>query len=183
MLATDEQIIEFIQAVCDENGFSPSIREICKEFGYASTSTVKFRLDRMRRDGLVTFNDRLPRTLKVTGMKVVLDGVNVIGFVKPAKNADGFNNGNIIIMVQSTPVELPDRVYVDMYGKDEDGNPGNERGEYREVKYCDVRLVPMSGYHCSACGELVTLYDGNDMLRRVRYCPCCGAENRRFGID
>ena len=41
---------------------------------------------------------------------------------------------------------------------------------------CRIRLEPMSGYHCTACGELVTMYDANDMLRRVSFCPCCGRE-------
>ena len=65
LVATDKQIIEFIQAFCDDHGFSPSIREICKEFGYSSPSTIKVRIDYMRKIGLVTFIERVPRTIRV----------------------------------------------------------------------------------------------------------------------
>ena len=64
-VATDDQVVEFIRSFCDEMGYSPSIREICKRFGYSSPSTIKLRLDRLRDEGVVTFVDRVPRTLRV----------------------------------------------------------------------------------------------------------------------
>lgn len=66
----------------------------------------------------------------------------------------------------------PKRIYVDNLTEVGFGNEGTH--VYVEEKTCKIRLMPMSGYHCMACGELVTLYDANDMLRRVSYCPCCG---------
>ena len=65
MKATDDELLEYIDRYVADHGYSPSIREICAAFGYASTCSVKLRLDKMRRQGLVTFEDMLPRTVRV----------------------------------------------------------------------------------------------------------------------
>lgn len=65
MKASDEQLIEFIDTYCRENGFSPSVREMCDRFGYASPSTIHRRLLGLRERGLVTFEPSLPRTVRV----------------------------------------------------------------------------------------------------------------------
>ena len=104
-------------------------------------------------------------------MKVTIDDASCIGYVKPSVSIDNLPTGNIIAMVHIEPLSMPESVYVDAYGDSD-----HERGEYRKVRKCRVKLMPMSGYHCSNCGELVTLYDANDMLKRISFCPCCGAE-------
>lgn len=65
MKASDEQLVEFIDAYCREMGFSPSVRDMCRQFGYASPSTIQQRLMGLRERGLVTFEPRLPRTVRV----------------------------------------------------------------------------------------------------------------------
>ena len=65
MPATDAQIIAFIRKFCREKGYSPSIREVCENFGYSSPSTIKGRVDKLRDKGLITYIDRMPRTLRV----------------------------------------------------------------------------------------------------------------------
>lgn len=65
MKATDEMLLAYVRKFRSERGYSPSIREICKRFGYESPGTVAQRLRRMRDKGLVDFVDRAPRTLRV----------------------------------------------------------------------------------------------------------------------
>ena len=66
-VATDEQICAFIDEFRMAHGYSPTIREICGNFGYKSPSTVKYRLDAMRRMGMVRFEPDMPRTIMTTG--------------------------------------------------------------------------------------------------------------------
>lgn len=65
MKATDESILEFIREYTKRNGYSPSIREICKAVGIASPGSMKYRLEKLRDMGLVTFVDKAPRTIRV----------------------------------------------------------------------------------------------------------------------
>lgn len=66
-IATDEQICAFIDEFRATHGYSPTIREICGHFGYKAPSTVKFRLDAMKRVGMVSFEPDRPRTVVTTG--------------------------------------------------------------------------------------------------------------------
>lgn len=67
-IVTDEQLCEFIDGFRMSHGYSPTIREICVRFGYRSPSTVKTRLDSMKRAGMVYFKPYTPRTI------VTIDG-------------------------------------------------------------------------------------------------------------
>lgn len=65
MKATDESILEFIRDYTERNGYSPSNREICKAVGITSPGSMKYRLEKLRDMGLVTFVDKAPRTIRV----------------------------------------------------------------------------------------------------------------------
>lgn len=67
MVATDEQIVDSIAAFWNKNGYAPSIREVCDAVGMKSPGTMKYRLERLRGKGMVTYIDRSPRTLRVVG--------------------------------------------------------------------------------------------------------------------
>lgn len=60
-----EQFVEIYDFICDyrkEKGFSPSYRDIMRAVGIKSTSTVKYRLERMAFLRMVR-NDGKPRTI------------------------------------------------------------------------------------------------------------------------
>ena len=56
------KILSFLLAFRSENGYSPSIREICKGIGCASTNTVQYHVNRMVQDGLLAIGSQ-PRAL------------------------------------------------------------------------------------------------------------------------
>ena len=61
------KILEFVAAYRSEHGYSPSYREIqngTEESG-VSVSTIARHLVMLRQDGLLTFEDNLPRTVRV----------------------------------------------------------------------------------------------------------------------
>lgn len=75
-IVTDEQLCEFIDGFRMSHGYSPTIREICVRFGYRSPSTVKTRLDSMKRAGMVYFKPYTPRTIVTTDVARQDDGVD-----------------------------------------------------------------------------------------------------------
>lgn len=66
-IATDEQIVDAIRVFWEDNGYAPSIREVGAAVGIKSPSTIKYRFEQLREKGLVAYNDRIPRTIRVTG--------------------------------------------------------------------------------------------------------------------
>ncbi len=58
-------ILEFLQKEIEENGFPPTVREICKAVGLSSTSTVHSHLEILQKKGYIQKNALKPRALKV----------------------------------------------------------------------------------------------------------------------
>ena len=61
----DAEILSFIESYWDENGYAPSVRDICAALGFKSPATAAHYLRRMREQGLVEYEDRIPRTVRV----------------------------------------------------------------------------------------------------------------------
>ena len=71
---TDGQMLDFIAEFIVENGFSPTMREIGAGVGLVSPSAVKWRLDMLVEQGLVTYTPGAPRTVRPVGLrKATLD--------------------------------------------------------------------------------------------------------------
>lgn len=58
------KVVYYIQDYMEDNGFSPTIREICSETGIRSTSTVHQLLTQLKDRGLITNDRRSGRTLR-----------------------------------------------------------------------------------------------------------------------
>ncbi len=64
-----QQILDFVNRQVEDNGYPPSVREICSAVGFKSTSTVHGYLERLEKDGLITKDPSKPRALRVIGSK------------------------------------------------------------------------------------------------------------------
>lgn len=64
---TQGLILEFIRGQIAENGFPPSVREICEAVGLKSTSTVYGHLKRLEKQGILKRDSMKPRAMAVTG--------------------------------------------------------------------------------------------------------------------
>lgn len=64
---TQGLILEFIRGQIAENGFPPSVREICEAVGLKSTSTVHGHLKRLEKQGILKRDSMKPRAMAVTG--------------------------------------------------------------------------------------------------------------------
>ena len=62
----DGEILRFIESYWNEKGYAPSVRDICAAIGFKSPATAAHYLRKMREQGLVEYEDRIPRTVRVT---------------------------------------------------------------------------------------------------------------------
>lgn len=65
MKVTDEEILEVIRKYMAENGYPPSFRDIGEKTGITSAGSVKYRLNKLREKGLLTYDDKRPRTIRL----------------------------------------------------------------------------------------------------------------------
>lgn len=63
----DFEVLGNILAFIKENGFPPTVRELCGMLGYGSTSTVHRYLQRLQEAGAITYEPTKPRTIAITG--------------------------------------------------------------------------------------------------------------------
>ncbi len=60
-----KEILDFLKAFIDENGYSPSFEEICKAFGYTSLATVHEHVTNLARKGYIRKAERGRRSIEV----------------------------------------------------------------------------------------------------------------------
>ena len=75
-----ERILEYITQFTRENGYSPSVREICEGVGLASTATVHYHLGALREAGLIEMDDMKKRAITLPDAHRA-DRIPVVGVV------------------------------------------------------------------------------------------------------
>ncbi|CAJ2235357.1 repressor LexA [Fructilactobacillus sanfranciscensis] len=76
-------ILRFIYDNVREHGYPPTVREICKEVGLSSTSTVHGHLSRLEKKGFISKDPTKPRALEVTPA-----GINFLGLSPETRNKE-----------------------------------------------------------------------------------------------
>lgn len=77
----EEKILTFIRESTAEQGYPPSIREICQAAGLKSTSTVHSYLQRLEQAGLIRRNGQKSRTIELVGDRPRLVRLPLVGKV------------------------------------------------------------------------------------------------------
>lgn len=75
-----QEILDFMTAFARENGYPPTVREICKAVGLSSPSTVHSHLKILEDQGYLSKGARKPRALKLAGAET-FHGVPLLGTV------------------------------------------------------------------------------------------------------
>lgn len=75
-----DQIYEYLQRVIPEQGYAPSVREICEAVGLKSPSTVHFHLKRLQERGLIEKGDFKGRAI-VLSQKQERNLIPIVGNV------------------------------------------------------------------------------------------------------
>lgn len=60
-----QKILNFVNEYMRENGYSPSIREICKGVGLSSTSTVHAHLETLKKNGFLEKDNSKSRSIRI----------------------------------------------------------------------------------------------------------------------
>ena len=75
-----DRIYEYLQEVIPEQGYAPSVREICEAVGLKSPSTVHFHLKRLQERGLIEKGDFKGRAIVLTEPREK-DRIPIVGSV------------------------------------------------------------------------------------------------------
>ena len=75
-----EEILQFLTQFVCENGYAPSVREICTAVGLQSTATVHYHLNALRDAGLIEMDDMKKRAISLPECRRA-DRIPVIGVV------------------------------------------------------------------------------------------------------
>ncbi|WP_429970796.1 transcriptional repressor LexA [Fructilactobacillus sp. Tb1] len=78
-----KDILRFIYDNVREHGYPPTVREIGKEVGLSSTSTVHGHLARLEKKGYISKDPTKPRALEVTS-----DGIEFLGLAPETRNKE-----------------------------------------------------------------------------------------------
>ncbi len=63
----EQKVYDYIAKSVRENGYAPSVRDICRDLGYKSTSTVHMYLNRLDMFGYISKVDGKSRAVKLNG--------------------------------------------------------------------------------------------------------------------
>ena len=72
-----QEIYEFLKIYTENNGYPPSVREICEGVGLKSTSSVHGHLKRLEGKGLVKRNPTKPRALEIIDNSIRKEMINI----------------------------------------------------------------------------------------------------------
>ena len=57
--------LDFIKKFVDENGYPPTVREICSQVGFKSTASAKYYLDKLEEQGVIRKGDNKNRAIEI----------------------------------------------------------------------------------------------------------------------
>lgn len=76
-----EKILEFINSFLEENGFPPSVREICAAVGLKSTATVSYHIRELKRQGRIVGDSSRKRAISLPESRRQPGRIPVLGVV------------------------------------------------------------------------------------------------------
>ncbi|MBO7368960.1 MAG: transcriptional repressor LexA [Clostridia bacterium] len=76
----EQEVYSFIESYVEENGYPPTVREICAELGFASTSTAQYYLKKLETGNLISFGNSKSRAITLT-QKEMPKMVPIVGTV------------------------------------------------------------------------------------------------------
>lgn len=80
---TEEDVFKFIQKFISENGFAPSVREICKECNIKSTATVYNIINQLKERGLLDKSDVKRRAISLKNKTVTVPLIGTVAAGQP----------------------------------------------------------------------------------------------------
>lgn len=66
-----QKVYDYLVEYIKENGYAPSVREICEGVGLKSTSSVYSHLSTLKKEGKIKMRGNSPRAIHVIGYEFV----------------------------------------------------------------------------------------------------------------
>jgi repressor LexA len=79
MSSKAQEILEFINFTLKNDGYSPSVREICEAVNLKSTSTVQYHLNKLEKKGVINKSDGKSRSLHLNNSISEFRSVPIVG--------------------------------------------------------------------------------------------------------
>lgn len=97
-----ELILQFIKNFMEINGYSPSIRDICKGVNITSTSVVKKFLDILEKEGEIEKRQTVARGIKIKNEIPILGKIKAGAPVISEEHIEGYVNVDKILKYQNS---------------------------------------------------------------------------------
>lgn len=90
-----QEILDYLTEFMRENGYAPSVREICEAVGLQSTATVHYHLNALREDGVIAMDEMKKRAIRLPdarrGDRIPVVGVVTAGVpILAVENIEGY---------------------------------------------------------------------------------------------
>jgi len=77
----EQKVLDYVKKFKVENGYAPSVRDVCRDLNYKSTSTVHMYLNRLEMLGYIVKEDGKSRAITLVGDAPKVSAVPVLGTV------------------------------------------------------------------------------------------------------
>ncbi len=77
----EQKVFDYIKKFKTENGYAPSVRDVCRDLNYKSTSTVHMYLNRLELLGYITKEDGKSRAITLFDNMPKISAVPVLGTI------------------------------------------------------------------------------------------------------
>ena len=94
-----DRILKFVKKEIFEKGIPPTIREICKEVGLKSTSSVQYHLTKLEEDGLISRDKSKSRSIAFDNYRNNSISIPIVGEIAAGHPllAEEYNSGTLLI--------------------------------------------------------------------------------------
>lgn len=75
----ETEILDYINFTIKNDGYSPSVREICEAVDLKSTSTVQYHIKKLEKKGVISKSDGKSRSLHINDSSDEFRGVPIVG--------------------------------------------------------------------------------------------------------
>ena len=62
----EREVYSFIESFVEDNGYPPTVREICEALGFASTSTAQYYRKKLENEDMISFGNSKSRAISLT---------------------------------------------------------------------------------------------------------------------
>ena len=103
-------VLDFVKQHQKKKGYAPSLEEIQQHFKLASVSTAHFHIKQLQKKGLLTKEEKQPRTISAMKEKMTLE-IPLIGSIAAGEPIEAIETSDETVTVPRSDIKLPFQHY------------------------------------------------------------------------